>query len=312
MENRMQYRFKVQRPSTAAGRRLEPADVTADKTGVVMVESANEEVDPVAQVSDDAAGQGGASRIVIQSVDRALSILEVLADSAGEMRLQAIAAVVGLNSSTCYHLLSTLAARGYVARNPRLRTYYMGRRVPELNQKPGCHFDIVREAEPCLESLGEATGQSICMAAFSGTDLAILASRQARDGVDIVSYAAGLSRAAHATALGKAILAWLPEAQIARVVADNDLFRFGPKTIDTLGELVESLRQVRRHGFALEDEEFRAGVSSIACVVRDRAGGVIGAVGCLLPTAHADGSRLRSLQASVTSCAKAISAFKKY
>ena len=70
----------------------------------------------------------------IQSVDRALSILEVLAAATGEMPLGEIAERAGLNPSTCHHLLGTLVVRGYVGQTPSTRSYFLGARITQLAQ----------------------------------------------------------------------------------------------------------------------------------------------------------------------------------
>jgi IclR family acetate operon transcriptional repressor len=288
-------------------RRMEPADITSDKTIVVLEDRAADtrEVPASATAEQEEAGE---ERLVIQSVDRALAILEFVAESSRPQRLQDIAAAVGLKAPTCYHLLNSLVVRGFVVRNSQPRTYYLGPRVSELARNNNANFDISREAMPHLASLAQATGKTLCLAVFSGTTLTIIAQIEPKGGVSLAGYQDGIGNAAHATALGKAILAWLPEPQIARVVADHELTPFTAKTIDSLGDLVESLRQIRRHGFAVEDSEYRAHVSGVAIAIRNQAGAVMGAVGCLIPSHQADAHSLREAQLFVHAATKSISA----
>lgn len=289
---------------TSAQRRLEPADITQDKTQVVLNEGAQ---DLAGAAEARAAELPGNEGVTIQSVDRALSILELVAEASEPLKLQEIAQTLGLKTPTCYHLLNSLVKRGFVTRNAHPRSYHLGHRIGEIARRDGAHFDIRRAALPHLMALRDATGQSTCMAVFSGTELIIAAEAEAIGGVSVANYRLQLERAAHATALGKAILAWLPEPQIARVVADRGLAGFTDLTIVSLGELVESLRQVRRHGFAVDGGEYDPQIFSLAAAIRDPAGGVIGAVGCLGLRKGDELPHLRELQSKVSATAKVVS-----
>lgn len=288
------------RSETDIGRRLEPADVTPDRTSV-SIDDAPPQVAPARSRPDTPRDDDDGT--LIQSVDRALTLLELLADAPQELRLQDLARMAGLKPPTCHHILNTLVARGYASKLAQPRSYYLGPRIVELAAMRGARFDIVREARPILERLHAETRARIRLASFSGTALTVLCQfgEDGEPGED-------LSFAAHATALGKAILAWLPETEIARVVADRGLVAFTANTIDNLGDLVESLRQVRRHGFAVEDREFRLETVAIGCAIRDRAGAVVGSISGDLPPGRPDQERLRALQILVNRSARELSA----
>lgn len=279
-----------------AGHRLEPADITDTRTKVLMEDAHAPAVTPGWKAPGEKSDQ-----TTVQAVDRAITLIETLAESRQELRLQDIARMTGLKVSTCHHLLNTLLRRGYVAKHDKPRAYFLGPRLAEIASMRGARFDIVREARPFLDRLAEDTGSTVRLAAFEGTELNILYETDA-------SGIRSLGEAAHATALGKAILAWLPEPEIARVVADHGLSPLTRNTIVSLGELVESLRQVRRHGFAIEDREFRDDEVAIGCVIREKAGAVVGAVGASLQAGSADTARLQDLQLAVSTCAREISA----
>lgn len=236
----------------------------------------------------------------IQSVDRALDLLELLCSLPHDAKLQDIAALSGLKASTCHHLLSTLVARRFIARNSARRTYIPGPRIMELAQHMMSRVDLLAEATPYLEQLRQQLQETVYLGAMKGTDLQVLQWLDCpRPGHGIGHV--DVTDAAHATALGKSILAWLPEPQIARVVADKGMHRFTETTIGSLGTLIEALRQIRRYGFAIEDQEFRDGVVAVASAVRDRNGAVIGAIGSSIPLARADHASLDRLQQTIAS-----------
>lgn len=281
-------------------RRLEPADITNTRTQVSMEDAHAARATPGWKAPDKG------DQTTVQAVDRAITLIETLAETKHELRLQDIARMTGLKLSTCHHLLNTLLLRGYVAKMDRPRAYFLGPRISEIASMRGARFDIVREARPFLDQLSSETGATVRLAAFEGPDLTTLCELSGETGA--LPDGLGIVDAAHATALGKAILAWLPEPEIARVVADHGLPRLTGRTIVSLGELVESLRQIRRHGFAVEDREFVDTEVAIACVIRDRAGAVIGSVGASLLAERTDSERLQALQLKVADTAREISA----
>jgi len=239
-----------------------------------------------------------ASRTV-QSVERAFDILEFLAGSEREVQLREISKVTGLNVSTCHHLLSTLVKRGYASQNPRGRTYFIGNKILELSDSRLRQFNILDIAMPELRKLNQVTGECVHLAAMQGYDLTNLAKLDSTRPVGVGTDGGGTTNAAHATATGKAILAWLPEIEIARVVAEKGLTRFTDNTITSLAELIENLRLVRRNGFSVDHEEFQPGVTSVGSAIRDHAGAVIGSIGCSMPNTRAEGEHFDAVTRAV-------------
>lgn len=288
------------------GKRLEPADVNPNQTVVVVEDGAEPGYGSEPAPADGASPESPA--LVIRSVDRALHILELILDAPGSLRLQEIAAATGLKSPTCHHLVSSLVARGFVTRHSQPRTYGPGPRIASLLRRGGPQPDLGGAGHATLETLARATRCTTCLATLADTTFSLLDDFAPPRGLSAGPYRADLGLAPHAAALGKAILAWLPETQIAKVVAAHGLAPRTAHTITSLGELVESLRQTRRHGFAIEDREYQPDVLALACAIRNRAGAVIGSIACLAP-AHGDpAATLRALHPHVHAAARDISA----
>ncbi len=246
---------------------------------------------------DDAQPFGQAIKAgrTIQSVDRALDVLEVLSASGTELALGEIASRSGLNSSTCHHLLSTLAARGYVGRNPRGRSS----RVRQ--------FNLIDVAMPELRRLNQETRETVHLAVMQGYELTTLAILESPHPIRVSTDGAGKANAAHATATGKAILAWLPEMEIARVIAEKGLTSFTDKTITNIADLMEDLRHVRRNGYSVDSEEFQPGVVCVGSAIRDHLGAVIGAIGCSMPDMRASDDFIDKTKQAVHESAKTLS-----
>jgi len=249
--------------------------------------------------------ENNAHRHSIQSVDRALYLLETIADVGGEATLTELANRTGLNISTCHHLLATLIKRNFVAKVPGKRLYALGGRIFYISH--AClQVDLPRRAQPHLENINRATGETVHLAAQHGDVFSILSVGAARLTERVETGKLGTMPAPHAQSLGKAMLAWLPEDEVRRILGKN-LKRYTPNTITDVGALVESLRVVRRNGYALDHEEYLPGVICIGAPIRDHAGAVVGSISASTPTMRASEDHLALMRTEVTAAARALS-----
>src|SRR5712691_6541964 len=242
----------------------------------------------------------------IQSVDRALFLLETIAEAGGEATLTELANRTGLNISACHHLLATLIQRGFAAKVPGRRLYALGARILYLGH--AClQVDLPRRAQPYLENVNRATGETVHLAALQGDAVITLAVREARHAVRVDTGKIGKLEAPHATSIGKAILAWLPEDEMRRILA-HGMKRFTDNTITEFPALIESLRIVRRNGYAIDHEEFLPGVICVGAAIRDQAGTVIGAISASTPTMRASEEHVASMRDEISAATRALSA----
>jgi len=243
----------------------------------------------------------------IQSVERALLMLEILAEADGEVRLNEIARKMDLNVSTCHSILNTMVDRGFVAKSSKDRSYFLGNKIVELSGSRMRQFDLTAIAMDALRQLNENTGETVHLAALQGDELVTLAQLDSRHVIRVVSGTGGKSEAVHATATGKSILAWLPESEVDRILMKTGMTRFTDKTITQRSELIEELRLVRRNGFAIDREEFQPGVVCIGAAIRNHAGAVIGSFSCSLPSMRGNDEELQSIELEVKAAARRIS-----
>ncbi len=243
----------------------------------------------------------------IQSVDRALSLLEALAEAGGEASLTDLSRRTHLNVSTCHHLLSPLVNWGYVAKVPGRRSYALGARVLYLGHACLRQVDLPRRSQVYIDRINQATGESVHLAVLQADNIVTLVKREARHAVRVDSGMLGRSDAPHATATGKAMIAWLPEDQIRRMLP-TDLKRFTDNTIVDFDVLIEELRHVRRNGVAIDREEFQPGVICIGSAIRDHAGAVVGAISASAPAMRATEEHLALMKREVIGATSALSA----
>lgn len=259
---------------------------------------------PGAEVRAPRARANG-DRHSIQSVDRALFLLETIAEAGGEATLTDLATRTGLNISTCHHLLATLIQRGFATKVAGRRLYALGARILYLGHT--ClQVDLPRRAQSYLETINRVTGETVHLAALQGDSVVTLAVREARHAVRVGTGKTGKVEGPHAASVGKAILAWLPEDEMKRILAGG-MKRYTDKTITDFPALLESLRIVRRTGFAVDREEYLPGVICVGAAIRDQAGAVIGAISASTPAMRASEEHLALMRHEIGAATRALS-----
>ncbi|MGE5573646.1 MAG: IclR family transcriptional regulator [Bacteroidota bacterium] len=229
------------------------------------------------------AGQRRERGQAINSVARALDILDCLAAHRREVGVTEVSQELGVHKSTVSRVLATMESRGYVSRNGTSGKYCLGMRLVELASYRLEQIDLRSQARPFLEELVQATGETAHLAVFDHGKVVYV------DKVDtpqtlMMRSKIGYRVFAHCTALGKAILATLPDELVEQVINEKGLPRFTPNTIVDPLALKEHLRRVRAQGYAVDDEEHEEGIRCAAAAILDHAGRVVGALSVSGPT----------------------------
>jgi IclR family acetate operon transcriptional repressor len=244
----------------------------------------------------------------IQSVQRALHILDVIAASGGEATLTDISRHTGLKVSTCHHLLATLIEAGYATRRRGTRAYVLGSKILALSTECLKQVNLPQRAQRVIDGLNARTREAVQLAVLQGDDLVTVMRKETLHAVRVDAGAVGKTCAAHATATGKAILAWLPDLELRRLIDARPLIAFTPHTITDFPRLVEELRLVRRLGFAMDREEFQLGVCCIGAAIRTPSGTVIGSISVSSPTFRADEQTVEGIRSQVIGAAQSLAA----
>ncbi|GAA3069344.1 hypothetical protein GCM10020254_11380 [Streptomyces goshikiensis] len=173
-----------------------------------------------------------------QSVDRALEILDAVADAPGPVSAKSLARRVGCSLSTAYHLLAPLAARGYVVRTAR--GYVPGPRVPLLHRSFLRHLEPAPRMTDLLARLRRTTGAEAYYTAYRGGLITVVdTTAPVTDTAN--PFAPGRETRAHATAHGKALLAELPGPALRRYLTEHGMARLTPATITSADGLEREL-----------------------------------------------------------------------
>ena len=199
----------------------------------------------------------------IRAVQRVCDILDHLRDSAEGATLPDLAAVVRLPKSSVFRYLATLEARRYVERDTA-GLYRLGIAfVPPQQHQIGILADLVR---PYLEQLQETLGETASLGVLDGGRVVLADVVESRRAVRLTATP-GEHAALHATALGKAISAKLPDGRVRKLLTAEGMSPLTGNTITDTDSFLEDVAQVRRRGFALDDGESDSDGRSIAVPV---------------------------------------------
>jgi IclR family transcriptional regulator, KDG regulon repressor len=246
-------------------------------------------------------------RAGVQSLERAFAILEEVAHHAEGIGLADLSRRVGLHNSTTFHLVKTMVALGYIRQPRDTKRYHLGRRLFGLAASARSDIDLVAIATPILEDLARATGESCHLAIRSGDEVVVVV-RIAGTGAFQLQERHGGVRPAHATALGKVLLAALQPAQLERFLATHPLEPCTAKTITEPERLRGEIAQARAAGIAYDDGEFNAEVRCVAVPVHDFTGQVAAALGISGPVWRLTLQSLQETSAKVQAAADRLSA----
>lgn len=240
-------------------------------------------------------GSGGATEAPtsVQALDRALRLLEILAGSDG-VSLTALARESGLAASTVHRLLATLAAHGFVAAAEEDQTWVIGVEAFRVGQAFQRRFKVAAIGRPVMRDLMEATGETANIGIFEGGDAVFISQVESQEPIRAF-FRAGERRHAHASGIGKALLARMPRERVERLVRERGLPRFTDATITDVERLVADLDAIRRRGWALDDEERSRGMRCIAAAIFDENGEAIAGLSISGPSQRLEPDRIERL-----------------
>jgi len=247
-----------------------------------------------------------AERGAIRSLERAAALLEAAARRPEGIALGELAAATGLHTSTAFHLARTLLGLGYLDQDPRSRLYRIGSRIFVLAAAALDEARLVAAGGPILERLARETGASAHLAVRSRAEIVVIARARA-PGLLQLEERPGGTRPAHATAIGKLLLAALPEEERVRLVARLPLAPLTPATITDRDRLLEELAGVAARGVAFDRGELDPEIRCAAVAVHDFAGRCVAALGLSGPAFRLDEAALEALVEPLRAAARELS-----
>jgi DNA-binding IclR family transcriptional regulator len=242
----------------------------------------------------------------VKSAQRALEVLELLVHSETPLTFSEIGQELGYPRSSLFGLLNTLLSRHWLDFDEKTRKYRLGIRTFEAGNAYLRSIDLVQVARPRMERNRDELDEIVQISMLDGRYNVYLGKVEGGQHLRLASEV-GRRLEAHATALGKMLLAGLSDEELARLDLPEPLERFTSSTITSHTALRAALRQARERGFATDDEEHTMGVRCVAVPIRDHTGRTIAALSVSIPTVRFSNERGQKALALLQTAVAAIS-----
>lgn len=214
-------------------------------------------------------------RTTVQSVDRALAILEIL-EREGWVGVTTVAGELAIHKSTAFRLLATLEQRGLVEQHVETQKYRLGFTLVRLAGAVRAGLDLTRSARPVCEWLSEHTGETVNLAVLEGGEVVNIDQVNLSTSVVSVDWL-GRRTGLHVTSTGKIFLAFMPERVRDEHLRDG-LTRSTPHTITDQRVLRRQLAEIRRRGWGATEQELELGLNAVAAPIHGADGSVLATV----------------------------------
>ena len=241
-----------------------------------------------------------------QSLERGLDILEIVEAESGDIGVREIARRLRLSPTIVQRMVTSLARRGYVAKDSETARYRLGFRALALGANSDQGADYIATARRELERLAHAHSLNGFVSVLNGGRAVYLLAIQAEAPVAI-KVAPGSEMPLHSTAAGKVLLGSLSDTEVRKLLGNGRLAAITPHTITDPATLIASLAKVRKQGFAIVVEENIRGVLSVGAPILDRTGKVLAALSVAFPKYLDAGLSLQSVTPLVVSAAQRVS-----
>jgi IclR family acetate operon transcriptional repressor len=212
-----------------------------------------------------------------KTVRRALEILNLLSTAGGPIGVIELSKELQASQSTVYRILSTLLAEGYVAQDPQTDKYALGLQALVPAGSVLNHLEVRKQALAALERLAHETQCNANLAVFHRGAVLYVGRIDGPKSARMYTVLGRLAPA-HATALGKAMLAFLPEADVETITGAGPLKSLTPRTVTDPDLLRQDLARTRARGYATDREEFIEGICCVAVPIRGINGRIEGAM----------------------------------
>lgn len=237
---------------------------------------------------------------------KALDILETLGEGRSGLSLADLARALDLPKPTAYRIVATMETRGYLERNVDGQ-YQMSRKFSDLRQSESEEEELLLAAKPVMQRLVESCRETVNLGILDAGQVVVISTIESPQSIRMTSKV-GNRRYLHSTALGKVLLSGLPEKEVQRLIRiQGGLPRLTPRTLVSRQSLANELDQVRKQGFALDNEENEPDGRCIGAPVANKGGRAVAALSISAPTFRMDMARVKSLAGELRDACRDIS-----
>ncbi len=212
------------------------------------------------------------------AVERALAILEAVAQLPEGLSNAEISRKLQIPKSSASYILRTLVRQAYLNRDSETGKYRVGLKILSLSRGALSGLDVREVALPIMRHLTEKTGLTCHLAILDGPEAVYIEKVEAPGFIRMDTWV-GRRMRVHATSVGKALVAYIPVGKLEKMVAEAGMEKRTSKTITTLPRLLKELEKVRAQGYAVDDEENNMGARCLGAPVFNQSGGIEASLG---------------------------------
>lgn len=242
---------------------------------------------------------------MVNTVLKTVALLDALSRQ-GDRSLSELVRELGLAKSTVHGILETLQAEGLVEREPTGGKYHLGIRLIELGNRAQTGLDICRIAAPFLKGLNQEFDETVHLTVLDRDEVLYIDCIESQRRLRTYSVI-GIRAPLYCTSVGKAIMAYLPDAEICRIAAEKGIPRITANTITTVEALRADLAEVRQRGWSIDDCEHEEHLRCVGAPVRDARGEVFAAISLSGPAERNTLGRLGEIAPSLVRATSEIS-----
>jgi DNA-binding IclR family transcriptional regulator len=212
------------------------------------------------------------------AVERALAMLEAAAQDSEGLSNAEISRKLQIPKSSASYILRTLETQGYLNRDPETGKYRVGLKILSLSRGALSGIDVREVALPIMRHLMEKTNLTCHLAILDGPDAVYIEKVEAPGFIRMDTWV-GRRMRVHATSVGKALVAHIPQERLEKILAESGMEKRTAKTITTLPRLLKSLEKVREQGYAVDDEENNMGARCLGAPIFNQDGRIEASLG---------------------------------
>lgn len=227
----------------------------------------------------------------IQSINRALDIIEALSGERNGLGVSEISRRIGLHKSTAYRMLQTLAAREYIEKNDE-GNYRIGLNLIKAVSYHINSLELQTEARPFITKVTRELGLTCHMGVLDGNEVVYIEKMDVFSNVRLYAQI-GVHVPSYSCSLGKCLLSNYSTSDLRKLMANCTFVRFTDRTIGSIEELIRDLDGVRKRGWAIDDEESETGYRCLGAPIYDYRGDIIAAISASGPTGIFTKDRIR-------------------
>lgn len=240
------------------------------------------------------------------TVGKALEVMDLVASFARPVRFAELQARSEFPKATLYRLVQTLVSQRMLSFDDDRQTYAPGLRLVRLAHAAWASSSLAPVARPFIDRLASDVTETVHLAQLDGGQVLYVDKRNAADPIEMFSQA-GKVGPAYCTGVGKAMMAYLPEDDLAQVIRQQSFHRYTEHTLADAAALRQELNDIRAHGYGFDREEHEPGIICVAMPIRAASGRVLGALSVTSSTARTNLAALEGLVPRLRETTQAIS-----